>query len=61
MLHLINEENTMGETSAFHYARIAVQAEDRLLRLFDRAETAVEEPDEAQLDAAQEEECKCAG
>lgn len=61
MLHLISEENTMGEATAFHYARIAVQAEDRLLRLFDRADVAVEEPDEAQVTAAQEDECKCAG
>jgi hypothetical protein len=51
----------MGEASAFHYARIAVQAEDRLLSLFDRVET-VEESDQPQnVAVAKEEDCSCAG
>lgn len=55
----------MGEESAFHYARIAAQAEDRLLRLFDGKETAVAavaEPEAMQEMAADEEEEQlCAG
>jgi len=51
----------MGEGSAFHYARIAAQAEDRLLSLFD-VEAAIEQSDQSQnAPAEKEEDCSCAG
>ncbi|MDO8585464.1 MAG: hypothetical protein Q7T82_00310 [Armatimonadota bacterium] len=53
----------MAEESAFHYARIAAQAEDRLLKLFDEEKTAVVAvaPEDGQEPAAEEGEQLCAG
>ena len=55
----------MVELSAFYYARIAAEAEDRLLRLFDEPDTtfvAIADPeDEPDQAADKEEDHACAG
>jgi hypothetical protein len=55
----------MDETSPFHYARIAAQAEERLLKLFDGLDTdlpVVAEHDRMmEAYPANEEDAACAG